>query len=357
VVNAAIVFGVIAAVQGVFLLLLMLFLAVRRRYDRQQRAAFVAGQVGLSEPMRRWIVAGLHPEPVVEALRALPRGTAVGYVSLLARQTIPASQRDELAVALRHEPWMARAINQRHSRFWWRRLEAARALSIVGTAREREMVAVLLGDSHPAVQIAASSALPRVADLALLNQVLDELFSMPKVVRHYVTTILRQTKGLAGDALAARIRSGGSMVELAAWIDLAGALDDPRAIAATIEQVGHPAAPVRRSVARTLGRYSGPDAARALATLVRDTDPWVRAHAARSLGELGSPAASPLLAPLLHDPVWQVRLRSAVALAQLGERGRAALRAAREGDDRFARDMATMVSGLSDGAIHELGDA
>lgn len=355
--NAAIVFGVIAAVQGIFLLLLVLFLVVRRRYDRQQRAAFVAGQVGLSDPMRRWIVAGLHPEPVVEALRALPRGTAVGYVSLLARQTIPASQRDELALALRHEPWMTRAIEQRHSRFWWRRLEAARALSLVGTAREREMVTALLGDSHPAVQIAASSALPRVADLALLNTVLDQLFSMPRVVRHYVTTILRQTQGLAGDALATRIRTGGSMVELAAWIDLAGALDDPRAIAATLEQAAHPAAPVRRSVARTLGRFSGPDAARALAALVRDTDPWVRAHAARSLGELGAPAASTLLAPLLLDPVWHVRLRGAVALAQLGERGRAALRAAREGNDRFARDMATMVSGLSDGAVHELGDA
>lgn len=355
--NAAIVFGVIASVQGVFLLLLVLFLVVRRRYDRQKRAAFVAGQVGLSEPMRRWIVAGSHAEPVVEALRALPRGTAVGYVSLLARQTIPESQRDELAVALRHEAWMRRAVDQRHSRFWWRRLEAARALSIIGTDREREMVASLLNDPHPAVQIAASSALPRVADLALLNKVLDGIFSMPKVVRHYVTTVLRQTQGLAGDALAARIRAGGSMVELAAWIDLAGALDDPRAIAATLEQVGNAAAPVRRSVARTLGRFAGPDAARALATLVRDTDPWVRAHAARSLGELGSPAAASLLAPLLHDPVWQVRLRGAVALAQLGERGRAALRTARDGNDRYARDMATMVSGLSDGAVHELGDA
>jgi HEAT repeat protein len=356
-VNAAIVFGVIAVVQGIFLLLLVLFLAVRRRYDQQQRAAFVAGQVGLSEPMRRWIVAGLHPEPVVEALRALPRGTAVGYVSLLARQTIPASQRDELAVALRHEPWMRRAIAQRRSRFWWRRLEAARALSLVGTEREREMVASLLNDSHPAVQIAASEALPRVADLALLNTVLENIFAMPRVVRHYVTTILRQSQGLAAEALAARIRTGGSMVELEAWIDLAGALDDPQAIAAALTHVEHPAAPVRRSVARALGRFAGPDAARALATLVRDTDPWVRAHSARSLGQLGSPAAVSLVAPLLHDPVWQVRLRGAVALAQLGERGRAALRAAREGDDRFARDMATMVSGLSDGAVHELGDA
>jgi HEAT repeat protein len=180
---------------------------------------------------------------------------------------------------------------------------------------------------------------------------------MPKVVRHYVTTVLRETHGLAGDALAERIRVGGPAEELAVWVELAGALDNVGAITATLTQVANPAVLVRRAVARTLARFAGPDAARALATLVRDIDPWVRAHAARALGELGAPAASSLLAPLLHDPVWQVRLRGAVSLAQLGERGRAALRTAREGDDRFARDMATMVSGLSDGAVQEMGDA
>lgn len=117
----------------------------------------------------------------------------------------------------------------------------------------------------------------------------------------------------------------------------------------------HASAFVRRTVARALGRFSGPDSARVLADLVADRDAIVRAAAARSLGELGASGAVPLLAPLITDPVWQVRLYAALSLAQLGERGRAALRAAREGSDRFARDMATMVSGLSDGAIIEMG--
>lgn len=352
---APVVLGVIAIVQGVFLFFLVTFVAVRRRYDRQRRAAFVAGQAALAGPLRDWIVAGAHPEPVVRALRALPSGTAVGYVALLARQTIPESQRDELAVALRNEPWIRSAVAQRTSRFWWRRLEAARALSIVGTPRDRASVLDLVRDPHPAVQVAAASALPRVADASVYGTVVDELDRQPKVVRQFLTSVLRQVAPLAAAPLAHRIRGGSAANELASWIELAAALDDPRAIEAVFGHLAHPQGHVRRAVARTLGRSAGPETARALATLVTDRDARVRAAAARSLGELGAGASAPLLAPLVADPVWQVRLYAALALAQLGERGRAVLRAAREGNDRFARDMATMVSGLSDGAVLEMG--
>jgi HEAT repeat protein len=110
-------------------------------------------------------------------------------------------------------------------------------------------------------------------------------------------------------------------------------------------------------VAKALARHPGPEAAKTLVMLLTDSDFSVRALAARGLGQLGSATVVPALAPLLADRVWQVRLRAALSLAQLGERGRAALRAAREGNDRFAREMATMVSGLTDGAVLELGDS
>ena len=353
--SAALVLAVVGVVQLAFLVLLLAFVVVRRQYDRERRAAFVAGRDALAGPLRDWIVGGAHPEPMVRALRSLPRGTAVGYVSLLARQTIPEAQRDELAVALRNEPWIGVALQRQHSRFWWRRLEAARALGIVGTVRDRAAVRALLRDEHPAVQIAAASALPRVADAQLFGQVMDDLFAMPKVTRSYLTGVLRTRAAAAAEPLARRIREGSGPTELAAWIGLAAALDDPQALAASLTHAAHPSAFVRRTVARALGRFAGPEAARALADLVSDSDSSVRAAAARSLGELGAGGAVPLLAPLVGDPVWQVRLHAALSLAQLGERGRAALRAAREGSDRFARDMATMVSGLSDGAILEMG--
>src|SRR5690606_11674220 len=117
----------------------------------------------------------------------------------------------------------------------------------------------------------------------------------------------------------------------------------------------HPSPFVRRTVARALGRFAGPDAARALADLIGDGYATVRAAAARALGDLGATGAVPLLAPRVGDPAWQVRLHAALARAQLGGRGRAARRAARGGSARLGRDMATMVRGLADGAILEMG--
>lgn len=351
---AALVLAVIAAVQGLFLLLLVGFLLVRRAYDRRQLAAFIAARSGIAAPLRAWLVAGAHPDPVVRAMRQLPHGTAIGYASLLARQTIPAAQRIELATALRGEAWIAEAVAQRHSRFWWRRLEAARALSLVGSPRDREPVARLIRDPHPAVQIAAAAALPRVADTALTGEVLDQLHRFPAVVQHFVLTMLRETAASVIPALGDRLTLAAAPTVLATWITLAASLDDPQVLKQVLARREHADAEVRRAVARALRRFPGYDAEAQLIRYLGDLNADVRAEAARSLGELGLPEAVPALAPLLRDGSWLVRLRAGLALAQLGERGRAALRLERTGPDRYARDMATMVSGLTDGAILDM---
>jgi len=94
-----------------------------------------------------------------------------------------------------------------------------------------------------------------------------------------------------------------------------------------------------------------------LREMMRDSDWRVRAQAARALGAVGANDAVAELSNGLADRSWWVRFRSALALAQLGEAGRRALRVARERPDRFAADMASMVSGLSDGAVMELAEA
>ncbi|HYD52758.1 MAG TPA: HEAT repeat domain-containing protein, partial [Gemmatimonadaceae bacterium] len=81
-----------------------------------------------------------------------------------------------------------------------------------------------------------------------------------------------------------------------------------------------------------------------------------RAQAARALGTLADQEAVPLLKRALADVNWWVRFRSGLALAQLGEPGRAALRETRGARDRYAADMAAMVSGLSSGSIIELSE-
>jgi len=354
---AVFVAGVVAIVQFVFLALLLAFLVVRRFYDRRQRAAFDAGRGEVAIPLRAWLVGGASAAPVVAVLRRMPRGTAVGYLALLARQTIPDTNRDELADALRGEAWLEAAVRRSGSRFWWRRLEAARALSLMAESRDRAAVLGLFFDPHPAVQIAAAGALPRVADPASIGNVLDRLDGLPKVVRHYVTTVLRRSRALVGPELARRIDAATHFAPLASWIELAEAIDDPAALDAALRRAAHPATPVRRTVARALRRFPGPGTETALVLLLGDKDASVRAAACRTLGELGGRDTVEALAPMLSDPIWVVRVRAAISLAQLGERGRAVLRTARAGQDRFARDMATMVTGLSEGAVLEMGDA
>jgi HEAT repeat protein len=310
----------------------------------------------VAEPLRAWLVAGAHPAPVVQALRTLPGGTAIAYVAMLARQTIPAGNREELAEALRSESWVSDAIAQRRSPFWWRRLEAARALSLVAGPRERDAVRALLHDPHPAVQLAAATAVPRVADAAILDDVLDGIDRMPGVVRHALTAELVRSRSAIGSGLADRIQREAPAAALAGWIGLADLIDDPLAVQAALARAEHPDAAVRRTLARALRRRPGPDSEAALARLVRDADATVRAAAARTLGELHATGTVAALTPLLSDPVWAVRLRAAIALGLSGERGRGVLRAARDGTDRFARDMAALVVGLSDGALIELGD-
>jgi HEAT repeat protein len=97
-------------------------------------------------------------------------------------------------------------------------------------------------------------------------------------------------------------------------------------------------------------------AAGALTTLLSDFDARVRTRAAQSLGSMGATESVGQLISKLNDPDWNVRFRSSVALAQLGDRGREALLQLRESPDKYAAQMATMITGLSPGAVTEIAD-
>lgn len=54
------------------------------------------------------------------------------------------------------------------------------------------------------------------------------------------------------------------------------------------------------------------------------------------------------------DTNWWVRFRAGLALAAMGSMGRDALTEALSNDDRYARDMAMLVIGLSEASVAEL---
>jgi HEAT repeat protein len=347
----------LAVSQGAFfvLLVLLVFVNSARRALRSRRAAAAANRV--HEPLQRWLLGTAHAADVANALRRLPERDALDQLTVHVAPRAASEHLAQLARALREDGWVRRILSQASSRLWWRRLDAARLLAVVGSVRDRALLRQLLSDEHAAVQAAASLSLTRIGDHALIEDVLDALHARPPIVRVFQLRILRETWKLTVPVLLERLEPLAPVARLQVWIALAEALGDSRCLAAVIALCNHPVVEIRISTARALRRYMHPDAEATLRTMLQDSDWRVCAQAARGLGSLGAAAAIPDLSGALAHRAWWVRFRSALALAQLGEAGRRALRQARERRDRYAADMASMVSGLSDGAVVELAEA
>jgi len=348
---------VVALVQGIFfgLLLLLIFVNRARHSIRAQRAASAANRV--AEPLQRWLLGIGTATDLASVLRRLPERDALDQLTIHVASKVAPEQVAQLARSLREDRWVRRMLAQADSRWWWRRLDAARLLAVVGSVRDRTLLRRLLGDKHAAVQAAASTCLTRVGDQALIEHVLDTLHTRPPIVRVFQLRILRENWKYAVPALLERLVPGAPMAKLQVWIALAESLADSRCLAPLVAFSNHPVVEMRVSAARAMRRFVHPDAETVLRDMLRDSDWRVRAQAARGLGTVGANEAVHDLSSALADRSWWVRFRSALSLAQLGEVGRRALRSARERPDRFAADMAAMVSGLSDGAVVELAEA
>ena len=352
--SALAVLGVIAILQGAFLVLLVVFVAVRRQVDRMRESTFADRRLEIYEPMNAWL-AGTGPiDAFVSALRALPGTSALGVTGHLAHTAIPSASRDELAVVLRNERWVRTALAGGHSRRWGRRLEAARCLALAGTPADGELLERLLSDKRPAVAVAAVSALPRVADARLVGNLLDRLATLPNVVRLFLQSTLRDIRTIVEPALIERLASDAPAGTLARWTEMAGALELATALDRVTLLATHPDPELRQAVAHALRRAPRKRTMDVLHLLLRDAETEVRAEAAHSLGELGSTASIPGLVVAVHDAAWNVRFRATLALTQLGEAGRAAVRSLRTDDDRYVADMATLIAGLGDGSLFDM---
>lgn len=351
------VVAVVAAVQGIFVVLIIALLIANRLYQNFVARRMSLAATDVAEPMRHWLVGVATADDVAIALRRIDPQTALDELLRVVASRVPSAQLDELAAALHDEPWVRGVIQGERSRLWWRRLDAARILSVVGRAEDRDCLRRLLADRHPAVQSAATSALGRVADARMISLVLDEIPRQSFVVRFYQINALRDLWHLTIPALVERLRPSAPPRMLESWVNLAEAIADPACLASVLPLASHEDADVRLAAARALKKYFHTDSVPALQTLMADADWRVRGQAARGLGALSARDAIPQLSAALGDRIWWVRFRSGLALAQLGEPGRKALREAREMDDRYGREMAAMISGLSEGGIVELAEA
>jgi hypothetical protein len=123
------------------------------------------------------------------------------------------------------------------------------------------------------------------------------------------------------------------------------------AVAAACTRDPEPA--VRGAVARLLGAAPASYGLLPLRSLLADDSYFVRAHAARAVAEAGSESLADEVAALLADESWWVRAAAKESLLALGDSGREAAWGMSESQDRFAREGALDVIGLSERA----GDA
>ena len=342
---------IVAVVQGGSILVLIAVLLTNRWARRRRRDRVAPRRMVLDEAIKGWAMGDIGPELVVRALEALPRSDAVE--ALLAWSVRLTGERwRALADALERRPWAIRLRAAVRSRTWWRRLEAARFLSIAGTAADLNVIEQLLKDRHPAVRIAIAVALERIATPRLVNVVLDRLPDMVGPVQAHYAAVLRGQNTVTVPLLSERL---GLVYDpgLPRIVEFAGRIGDARLREPITALATHRDAEVRVQVARALGDYPHARTVTELRGLATDAAWEVRAQAVRSLGRIADAATLPDLRARLADAEWWVRLRAALALTRLGAPGQGALLHAEVGANPDARYVARLILGLSPQALAE----
>jgi hypothetical protein len=331
------------------------FIALRWRGDFRKREV-EEGVKALEPVMHRWLVLDADIADIVDTLRGMRAHAAFRSLARFAIQQVAFERQQELARALRGERWVAAMLRHSRSRLWWRRFDAARLLSVVGGEDDVSMIGSLVADRSPAVRLVAMDAAARLKGRPLVDRELDALPMRQDAVQAYQWAALLRHPTIVGDALIKRLTPDAPVSSLTAWIDAAGALASPAALEAVRKLASHPSPYVRLHVARALRRLADPGTPPVLERLLADSDWRVRAQAARALGALRCGVAIQELATAVRDRAWWVRYRSALALAQIGGAARDELIALRHCDDAMARDMSTLVAGLTSAAVVEMSE-
>ncbi len=317
-----------------------------------------AGSANVDDPAgggRRRLLSGAHSVPeVLNALRSASSSDTAQALVRLGLERVRPLERGALVEMLRSEPWVRQTVDGARSFLWWKRLAAARTLSLIAASEDRSTILQLLSDKHPAVQSAATACLSRYADDELLVRVIDGLSVASSAVRTYQLGVLRVYGSRVGPMLLERLRADAPPHKLYAYIHAAAALEDPECMARVAGLSTHAHPEVRVAVARVLRHGSGGASQVKLLSMLRDADWRVRAQAARALTGVNDERTVRELSRALMDTNWWVRFRAGLALAVMGPMGRDALTEALSNSDRYARDMAMLVIGLSEASVAEL---
>ena len=346
----------IAVAQALFIAMLLALLVSRRlvagiRSHRARQHGELANRT-----LGRWLSREVGDEHLLSNLQPLSFSHTSCFLQKASAQ-VGGADWERVADLVRGTRWFSTVRDRTHSRLWWRRLQAARALRVIVSDEETELVEALLRDEVVAVRRAAVCCLRRIESPALAEAALDMAAREPRVLRDQILETLARSRSQIVMALVDRLVSARETEELRTALRLSDLLRDPRLLPHVLSHAEDEDLEVRIAAARALASYPHPSASRALLARLADPAWQVRAQAAAGLGEIGAREALDHLDRALTDSSWWVRLRAALAARRLGRDGVAMLEARRPEDDRFAYEMARYVLELDAAAIAEYSGA
>lgn len=345
---------IVGLFQVAFIVALLALLISTHAHAGRDDAVEASAVDALRAPVRALMLGEDRGESLAVMLGQLSRTVATRHLLSIAASQLTPEQLRDLAARVRPAGWVERTLAGGTSRWWWKRMEAARLLAVVNSPADRSLLARLVRDPHPAVASAATGAIAGHADAALIESIIRGMSGQPTAVRLQQMRALRIHADIATPMLIARLESGGSADQVRSLVQLAETLGAPGALAAVVPLASHADAEVRATVARALRSCFMPAGVAAAKRLLKDQDWRVRAAAARALAGLNAVDAIADLQAALRDESWWVRFRAALALGSLGDKGESALASAASSDDEFARDIAVVVRDLSASARLEL---
>lgn len=226
------------------------------------------------------------------------------------------------------------------SAFWWRRLEGARLLTLLGAGGNT--VLEMAGDPHPLVRSQVAVWCGTNPSSSAVKTLVGMLGDPSQASRFAVQDALVRLAELGADEVAEELERVREETPARTALAVAYAVADNRMAGPVARLTEHGSPEVRAAAYRALGRTGGAGGGGGdrLERGLADPVAAVRAAAAMAMGEVGRWQGGRLVVRLLRDPSWDVRFAAGRSLLLMGPPGELLLRRAAGHDDLFISDMA-----------------
>ena len=266
--------------------------------------------------------------------------------------------RERITAACEELGFVRERIQQLGHRRWWKRAEAAEKLATMKSAKAVPDLIVLMRDESAEVRMRSARALGHLEAKTSVRPLVEAFADPSRWSALRVADILAGMGPEAADELAESYDLLPRRSRAAA-VDCLGRVKSLHAAGLLLRLLSDPDRDIRARAAHSLGRIGDPNFTPDLLKALGDPEWPVRAMAAKALGRLNRAESVGPLSEALKDREWWVRINAAEGLRAMGDKGVAALVAAIDAEDRYARHAAVATlegAGVLDQYVEKLAD-